>query len=53
MSHEPFCPLVKGCQCPWYSGTCDNCDCVCELIKQSRAYERSLTIDNGREGITP
>lgn len=51
--HDVLCPLAKGCACTWYTGPCDLCDCVCHLIKQAREHERSLIIDNGREGITP
>lgn len=50
-SHDPLCPLVKGCSCPWYPGPCENCDCICDLIKQIREHERSLHIEDGREGM--
>lgn len=52
-THDALCPLVNGCVCTWYDGPCDNCDCVCYLIEQVRAHERSMIIDNGREGMTP
>jgi hypothetical protein len=51
MNHDVLCPLSKGCVCPWMEGSCEGCDCICSLIQQIREHERSLHIDNGREGM--
>jgi hypothetical protein len=51
MSHDVFCEQRTGCLCPWTIGPCHDCSCTCDLIEQVRAHERSLIIDNGREGM--
>lgn len=41
--HDPKCPQAKydnNCGCPWMS-PCEDCHCMCDLIAEVRADERS------------
>lgn len=40
--HDVVCPMADGCKCSWIKPprVCDNCECYCDIIRDTRADQR-------------
>jgi hypothetical protein len=41
--HDVICPMADGCKCSWIKPprVCDNCECYCDIIRDTRADQRA------------
>ncbi len=41
--HDVVCPMADGCKCSWIKPprVCDNCECYCDIIRDTRADQRA------------